>query len=240
MSLNIKGNIISSNDISSLGIFETKVNRDGLVLYLDAGNLDSYPTTGTTWTDLSGTGNNATLVSGATYNSSSGGTIDFDGSNDYVTAGNSGMTHRTNDFSYCLWKNVTTTDIIYNRTLFSNAVYTNGLLIRPYTNSVIEIYAQNVNYGSFTYVATQNAWKYLCFVRYGSQLYFFVNGVYSQVMTFTPDIQPNSSTLYIGASGHAVSQCFLGKIGSVHVYDRALNPYEIAENFQSTKGRYSL
>jgi hypothetical protein len=34
---------------------------DGLVLALDAASSRSYPGTGTTWTDLSGNGNNATL-----------------------------------------------------------------------------------------------------------------------------------------------------------------------------------
>jgi len=35
---------------------------DGLVLHLDAGISDSYPGSGTTWYDLSGNGNNGTLV----------------------------------------------------------------------------------------------------------------------------------------------------------------------------------
>jgi hypothetical protein len=43
--------------------------RDGLVLWLDAGEPASFPGTGTTWTDLSGRGNNFTLSSsGWTWN----------------------------------------------------------------------------------------------------------------------------------------------------------------------------
>ena len=56
----------------------------GLVLCLDAGNPKSYPGSGTTWTDLSGRGNHGTLVNGPTFNSANGGSIVFDGSNDYV------------------------------------------------------------------------------------------------------------------------------------------------------------
>jgi hypothetical protein len=59
-----------------------------LVLWLDAGQTTSYPGTGTTWTDLSGKGNNGTLTSGPTYNATNGGSIVFDGTNDYVTASN--------------------------------------------------------------------------------------------------------------------------------------------------------
>ena len=38
---------------------------DGMRVYLDATNTDSYPGSGTTWTDLSGYGNNFQIVNGA-------------------------------------------------------------------------------------------------------------------------------------------------------------------------------
>ena len=41
----------------------------GLIMNLDAGNTTSYSGTGTTWTDLSSTGNNGTLVNGTGYSS---------------------------------------------------------------------------------------------------------------------------------------------------------------------------
>lgn len=68
----------------------TNIVTDGLVLSLDAGNLKSYPTTGTTWTDLSKNGYNGTLTNMGTtgFSSSNLGSIVFDGTNDYVTMGN--------------------------------------------------------------------------------------------------------------------------------------------------------
>jgi hypothetical protein len=59
--------------------------EEGLVLCLDAGNERSYPGTGTTWYDLSGNGNNGTLVNGVTYNSQNGGVLQFDGVNDEIS-----------------------------------------------------------------------------------------------------------------------------------------------------------
>ena len=64
------------------------VVQSGLVLNLDAGASTSYPGSGTTWTDLSGNGNNGSLVNGPTFNSSNGGSISFDGSNDEVICTN--------------------------------------------------------------------------------------------------------------------------------------------------------
>jgi hypothetical protein len=52
---------------------------NGLVLNLDAGFLPSYPTSGTTWYDLSGT-NDGTLTNGPTFNNN--GYITFDGVDD--------------------------------------------------------------------------------------------------------------------------------------------------------------
>ena len=64
--------------------YNPRIVTDGLVLALDAGNVKSYPGSGTTWTDLSGNGNIGTLTNGPTYSSANGGSIVFDGSNDYV------------------------------------------------------------------------------------------------------------------------------------------------------------
>ena len=61
MPLDVNGKVISSSDITSTGIFKTKVNRDGLVLHLDSMDINSYPGSGTVWYDLSGNGHDATL-----------------------------------------------------------------------------------------------------------------------------------------------------------------------------------
>jgi hypothetical protein len=70
----------------------------GLVLELDAGNIKSYPTTGTTWFDKSGNARNGTLTNGPTFNTGSLGSIVFDGVDDYVSLGTFnglGSTNRT-------------------------------------------------------------------------------------------------------------------------------------------------
>jgi hypothetical protein len=71
-----------------------------LVLSLDAAKRDSYPGTGTTWNDISGNRNNGTLTNGPTFNSGNGGSIVFDGTNDYVqTNYDAALT----DFTACVW-----------------------------------------------------------------------------------------------------------------------------------------
>ena len=74
--------------------------EDGLVLYLDAGNEESYPGTGTTWKDLSGNGNDGTLTNGPTFSGDNTGGITFDGSNDYVDCGDIDI---TSSFTLSVW-----------------------------------------------------------------------------------------------------------------------------------------
>lgn len=60
--------------ISSHGTLQSsfaKIVKNGLVLWYDAMNNNSYPETGTTWTDLSEKGYNGTLVNGPTFQSAS-------------------------------------------------------------------------------------------------------------------------------------------------------------------------
>ena len=78
---------------------------DGLVLYLDAANTKSYPGSGTTWTDLSGNGNNGTLENGVGYNSGNGGSLVFDGVDDYdYVLISSGISYSEYTFMFfCRW-----------------------------------------------------------------------------------------------------------------------------------------
>jgi hypothetical protein len=83
--------------------YQGKIVTDGLVLNLDAGNRKSYPGSGTIWYDRAGT-NNGTLTNGPTYSSSNGGSIVFDGTNDYSETTNPSNVHNQN-FTLSVWVN---------------------------------------------------------------------------------------------------------------------------------------
>ena len=65
--------------------YNTSVVRDGLIMHLDAANKKSYPGSGTIWKDLSGQGNNGTLINGVGYSTDNKGAMVFDGTDDYVS-----------------------------------------------------------------------------------------------------------------------------------------------------------
>ena len=84
-----------------------KIVTDGLEFIVDAADTNSYPGSGTTWTDLSGNGNNATLINGPTFNSGNGGSIVFDGANDYVATNVSRNDSTNENYTITLWFKIT-------------------------------------------------------------------------------------------------------------------------------------
>ena len=87
--------VIPVGFIKTKAFVATAIVSTNLIINLDAANTSSYNSgiSTTTWSDLSGNGNNGTLVNGPTYSSANGGSIVFDGTNDYVdVASNASLT----------------------------------------------------------------------------------------------------------------------------------------------------
>ena len=47
--------------------YSPRIVRDGLVMSLDAADINSYPRTGTTWYDVTGNGNHVSILNSPTY-----------------------------------------------------------------------------------------------------------------------------------------------------------------------------
>jgi hypothetical protein len=108
----------------------SSIVRNGLVLHLDAANPKSYPGSGTTWTDLSGNGNNGTLINGPVYNTTNNGNLIFDGVNDYaeITTRNTNLEFQPqNAFTLSVW--------VKTNSLFTStgAIIANMLGSSPYS-----------------------------------------------------------------------------------------------------------
>ena len=85
------------------------IPTNGLVLALDATSERSYPGSGTTWYDLSGLGNDATLINGTSWNSS--GYFQTDGVDQTISIPNAASLQVTTGFTQVIWvklNNITT------------------------------------------------------------------------------------------------------------------------------------
>ena len=232
--------------------FSPKIITDGLILNLDAANTRSYPGSGTTWADLSRSGNNGTLANGPTFNTTGGGSIVFDGTDDYVLSPDN-TTLRPTIFTIDVWFRPSSFSA-YNTLIvkpvngpawtppylsYMIRLQTNGTLLQCGTNNgsyqVLNTsltFLTNTNYNiTFTYDSnTRVATVYR-------------NGAQVNTTTFTAgSITYSTSSLLIGA-GYGTSptgEHFAGSIFNIKMYNKVLTPTEVLQNYNSLKTRFGL
>jgi hypothetical protein len=213
--------------------------KDGLILYLDAGSPNSYINriSGTLWKDISGNTNNGTLINGPTFNSGNGGSIVFDGVNDYaLITSRPSITPGSGDFSIDFWINPSWVGL-YGPLFVSNS--TNGIWVGKNSSNFV-IRAYNVaDRLSYNVLPTQNVWTYITVGRIGTTLFLYYNG--SNVSTSTSTQNFIQSDVYIGSDGYpGVPTLYTGKISNVKYYNRALSASEISQNFNATRSRFGI
>ena len=206
-----------------------RIVTDGLVFCVDAGDKMSYPGAGTTWTDLSKNRNNGTLTNGPTFNSSNGGNIVFDGSNDYTLL--SSDINLGTQASINVWLQCSNDAVIAGGTNYSDG----GYLLA--SSSSTFYMSANGSYGNFNYNIsnTTNTWKNLSVSRNASSASLYVNGVfYSSIsISSTNGIRFRA----IGAYDNGTYP-MNGQIALMQVYNRALSAEEIKQNYNATRGRF--
>jgi hypothetical protein len=240
-------------------------NTNGLVLNLDAGNANSYPGTGTTWFDLA-SGNNGTLVNGPTYDINNGGSILFDGVNDYVIVSDTPFRF-SNKFTISIWFYWDGIDKT-NKAILGKRSGPGG----NYAQYAIGINNGDVQYGGtgkvlffyarvdgsvggndpldviMTYTLPSTPGIYNVSVTMDSNIQkLYINGVLvtssaKNLVGKTYNI--SGREFLIGANrddaGTGALAHFNGKIYSVSVYGRTLIDTEVLQNFNSTRGRFGL
>ena len=206
---------------------------DGLILHLDAGNSSSYSGSGTTWTDLSGEGNNGTLVNGTSYTSDDGGSLVFDGTNDYVNLGAVQINTAAGTIGMWIKLDSNVGRFFGRGGNFESRFSSNRLVIDMTGNSVTS--SRTSWSGAWLYVVIgwdENANSTAIYVNGVSD----ATGTCSTVSTKTGDMNIGRSSGMGGAGGLYVD----GKIAAFHSYNRVLTLTEIQSNFNSTKTRFGI
>ena len=233
-----------------------QIVTSGLVLCLNAADKNSYPGTGTTWTDLSGNSNNGTLTNGPTFNSGNGGSIVFDGTNDYVNCGNGSSINITGTgltLGGWVYRTATNPANYYRRIIEKAATYPAlqySLVTTPSNDPagegklLLDLYINNSLPVSAT-GSTQlqlNTWYYVTATYDGSFRRIYLNGILDGQLATTGNITSTVSSLAIGdyIPGLATTYVWNGRIASTQVYNRALSASEILQNYNATKTRFGL
>ena len=209
---------------------------DGLVLNLDAGDVSSYPGTGTTWYDISGKGNNGTLTNGPTYDSANKGSIVFDGVDDYVDVSNTSF---GGEFTFSCWFKISTKTGV--RIIFgsSGGSVSGGPKI-GFDEANYFIRIVGVAHSSTTSPAI-NTWTNMTIKRNSQNKVDFYRNGENETRLFSDAAQVGTFTLdKIGANGADSSQDFYGSIATIHAYNRALSSTEVLQNFNALRSRYGI
>lgn len=217
--------------------YNTSIVRDGLVLYLDAANQKSYSGSGTVWKDLSGNGNDGTLVNGTSYSTDNKGSMVFDGTNSYVeTNFGNGRNPSTDPISYSCWviKNDTANDMFLVQGHWGSAA-------RAYFGvnaGKWGIGIQDSGWEANGSVFNSTTWYFTTIVFDGSDCKLYINGNYDCQKSYTSFVF--NQTLQLGSTSYDYQYTWNGKISNLSVYDRALTELEIRQNFEALRGRYGI
>jgi hypothetical protein len=241
-----------------------KIVTNGLVLALDAADRNSYVSGSTTWTDLSGNGINGTLTGSTlpTFSSSSGGRINLNGTNQYVT-------FPGNTFNYSPG---TTGEVTLEVWITPNGPFTSYGSEPPTTNlgGIIGqgFFANSVGWGLGVLVVNSGSYNWSFQVRNttnivnisgsfttGSQYHvvgsfkrndlsrLYVNGVLlassSSVRLNGVDLTPSLADASIGRAGNGVFYSGFS-INKSAIYSRALTAEEVLQNYNAQKARFGL
>ena len=219
----------------------SSIVRDGLVLHLDAANKKSYPGSGNTWSDLSGQGNDGTLVNGVGFSADNKGSLTFDGSNDFVDVETSlsklNLSNNSNisyDFfifpedqqGYILWSATGTQS---SRTSQQYAIL--------WDNSNRLNVSGGSNGSEQTGSLLTNKWYHVVMtLDRNNNLSLYLNA--ELVLSFSPGSVNSSDQIRIGNRNGGVQ--YKGKISTVKGYNSILSATEIQQNFEATRGRYGI
>jgi len=212
----------------------------GLLLYLDAANSKSYPGSGNFWYDISGNGNNGTLVNGVAYNSGNGGNLVFDGVNDYVSV-NSNLV--PTNITVNAWFSISASA---SQRILRWRFYGYGITLTA--NNAIDIDVWSTVSNNIGVSSTDNYISlnqiYLATMTVGSSaISLYVNGTLINSASLAANsiyYQSDGTGLAIGTDAGGLNKFLNGKIYCTTIYNRALSATEVLQNFQALRGRYGV
>ena len=216
----------------------------GHVMCLDAAKRRSYSGSGTDWNDVSGTGNNGTLLNGVSYESTNNGTLVFNGIDQYSSVPQSATNNITsNQITFGSWCFPTISNKCQHmvvKNVGESRQY--GMWLSQNGTSQIFRNLNGVVAQTNVSISTDwgvNVWNYIILVYNGSTIKIYLNGneVFSEAAT--GNIVTTSSNVNIGGEP---SQAFFfsGKISNAIIYNQALSASQVLQNFNAYRGRYGV
>ena len=201
---------------------------------------------GTTWTDLSGSGNNGTLTNGPTYSSANGGSLVFDGVDDYVNLGSSIQNYSTFTTSFWVYYNSydqresplgnASQPSGYHFLFLFGSIYvgfSSGYTGDPFIGVSLHPYKANpyipTDPGDFYY----NTWNNFVVTKDSNNDVLFYRNAVSLGGGNKPGVT-NIDKIGLGLYFNDM------RFPQLLFYNRALTATEVSQNFNATRSRFSI
>jgi hypothetical protein len=238
--------------------YNPRAVTDGLVLHVDAANPKSLSESagtisiGSTWTDLSGTGNHGTITgSNTVFFTDNTGYINFDdtyGNNansSHVDFDNTSSLNMTDALSIESWVNFNTnsSDFIFEKgsvnTQYSQFSHGTDIVFRTKHTGDISFHTLSAQKTSASIVNGQ--WHHIVGSWDGSTKRLYVDSVLITTASKTNTLVTTTNGARIGAFGQgSFGYPFGGKIAKVAVYNIGLTEAQVKQNFNATRGRFGV
>mgnify|MGYP003963999521 FL=1 len=224
--------------------------RDNLSFYVDAANIDSYPGSGSTWTDLSGNGFGNALFGATTYSTSPD---KFDtNATDHLTADHLSLNATITYADASAY----TFEFVVKLRASATATY-QGLVGYGSTNPWLTLYANNTSgsswdlrfrdnaaaYNTFSDITDyniQNNWAHIAIVvGTDRNMLFYLNGAWKQTKALTTSLC-RVQRICGGYSSGGNYYSLQGSMALSRGYTSDLSATEILQNFNATKDRFSI
>lgn len=217
-----------------------------LELFLDPSDTDSYPGSGTTFTDLSTNGYSTTIVGSPTYN-----TTHFNYPNTTARYVDTNQSLASENFSVGGWIRTGAAGIKMLLSKETTAGWPWNYRIWLNGGQIIgDIAINGSSYDSLGSPLTtynNSSWYLVMFTRSASSIKLYVNGseIASQAVTISnitnaQEVWFGRSAFQAGGASPSGSYQYVGDIGQLFIYSDTLTPAEILQNYSATKATYGL
>lgn len=217
-----------------------RIVTSGLIFALDAGDINSYPGSGTTAADL--VGGTVGTLSSATFSSQNKGNWIFDGTDDYISITGLDSSFHTSQGSIEAWVKPSSDGSDQMVAGFGGGgTYgaTRVIRINGSNWGYVTYGSGTEDWGGFASVAF-NTWAHVVLGWNGTALTFWLNTV-KYTATRSGVVTPNSSVIRLGsAPWNAADREFEGNIARYSAYSRLLSDSEIEQNYEAQKTRFGL
>jgi hypothetical protein len=231
----------------SANVGAKEIVTDGLVLYLDAANYKSYTSGSTVWRDMSGNNYSGSLINGPTFSSANGGSIVFDGVDDFIQTSYFG--NATDAYTFSAWfKNDDYSETKYvlvrGRDGFGNG-WSLAIVVGSNSKAASAVVPTIPNTAQINASGTidipLNIWCYLTGVWIpDNSINIYVNGVLDGTTSAVGTTNLRSSTNGFVLGSITSTNFTSGNVAITQIYNRALSAQEILQNYNATKNRFGI